>query len=231
MKSLNKHKAGSHFSLLVLALLFVACTANNVTDESSDSVTPSMPEVAVEPAAILLVTAKVRQIGGYDESIRIEVEQEPLEVPLPGLSFYAATPMVVDSLDDRCAVYGEEAWCFQEALQNIISQFSLGTNPEQLNNDEWLTLLVFLTNTTPLTGPDALSADAQSMPDSERAQISEPIVRQLESGGIEVYFYYEAGDIMGFGDASLNILNVTVSEDNVMQLEHREIWNNFDLEE
>ncbi len=145
-------------------------------------------------------------------------------ISLPGLKMYSATPMVVDIPDDRCAIYGEEIWCFQEALQNIIKQFSLGSNPGQLSNDEWLGLIAFFTYTIPINGPEDLENIPSSLLDNERIMITEPQISRSEIGGIEISFYFEVIDYMGHGDLSLNILDAVVTEDNLIFIEHREVW-------
>lgn len=247
MNRISKFRGSPYLLFLVIALLFVACAANDGLGESIVTTTPTVtPEVTMEQATpvptkvensdevnvIPLVEDKVRERGRYSESVSVEVEEETSIVSLPGVSFYVATPMVVDSLDDHCVVLGEEVWCSQEALQKIIEKFSLGTDPEQLSDDEWLALITFFTYTTPLNNPDDLGSDAAKLiPDSEQEKISEPSIRRLESGGIEISFYFTVGDIMGFGDMALNILEFSVAEENVMRLEHHEIWNNFDREE
>jgi len=190
---------------------------------------PTAVEISAEDIAVSLVAAEVREIGRYDESVEVEVDQEPPVVSLPGLAFYSATPMVVDSLGERCVVFEEEAWCFKDALQSIISQYSLGANPDQLSDDEWLDLITFFT-TAPLTSPDDLGRDKDAMPESEREKINPPVINRPESGGIDISFHFKVVDMMGYGYLALHSMEFSVTPDNVMTLENHEIWNNDELE-
>lgn len=214
------------------------------TEESPEVNASPSPEATVEPAtpvptevemsaeeiAVPLVAAEVREIGRYDESVEVEVDQEPPVVSLPGLTFYSATAMVVDTLGERCVVFEEEAWCFKDALQNIVSQYSLGANPDQLSDDEWLDLLVFFT-TTPLTSPEDLGRDAEAMPENEQEKISPPVINRPESGGIDISFHFKVVDMMGYGYLALHRMEFSVTPENVMTLENQEIWNNDEVEE
>lgn len=190
---------------------------------------PTEVEISAEDIAVSLVAAEVREIDRYDESVEIEVDQEPPAVSLPGLSFYSATPMVVDSPGKRCVVFEGEAWCFKDALQNIVSQYSLGTNPDQLSDNEWLDLITFFT-TTPLTSPEDLGRDAEVMPESEQEKISPPVISRPESGGIVISFHFKVVDMMGYGYLALHSMEFSVTPDNVMTLENHELWNNDEVE-
>ncbi len=231
-----------YLSFVILALMFAACTPTIDPDESSANITSPTPEVVIEPAPtneetrdedifISLVEAQVREIEGYDESVEIEVNEETSLVSLPGLRLFAATPMVVDSLDIRCAAHGQQIWCSQGALENIVRQFSLGAHPEQLSDDEWLKLVSYFTYTAPLANVDELGSKAQFIPISDQEKISEPLITRHQSGGLAITFYFVGEDIMGFGDVSLNVLEVLITEDDTFLLENLEIWNNFDREE
>ena len=240
-------------SLLIFMLVLAACTTEKSIDESSDTVTlpstvnsptpnliiqtttsfPSRVDNSSEEVAISLVQAKVRETGGYSESETIEVYPETSVVTLPGLSLYVARVMIPDMPDDRCAVYGEEFWCFEEALRNTINQFGLGSDPGQLNDDEWLALISFFTYTTPLAGPDDLEMIDTYIPVIERAEISAPILNRLESGGIKISFYFESASYMDgpSGPMALNILDMTVTDKNETHFAYHEIWNNYNSEE
>ena len=240
-------------SLLIFLLVLAACTTEKSIDESSDTVTlpatvisptpkvsiqtatpfPSKVDDSSEEVAILLVQAKVRETGGYSESETIEVYPEPSVVTLPGLSLYVARVMIPDIPDDRCAVYDEEVWCFEEALRNIINQFGLGSDPGQLNDDEWLALISFFTYTTPLAGPDDLELIDTYISVTERAEISAPILNRLESGGIKISFYFESVSYMDgpSGPMALNILDMTVTDKNETHFTYHETWNNYNSEE
>jgi hypothetical protein len=237
MKQTNTSAKPFYLSFLVVLFMFVSCTANNSNDEASAALVTPSPDVATEspsPAptsveisdediVMSLVEAKVRQITGYDESVTIEVEPT-LGWLLPGLTLYVATPLVVDELDYRCAVYGEEVWCSEEALPNIVRQFDLGSNPEQLSDQRWLALVAFFT-TTPLDGPDDLRGVMdRNIPDNERAKISPPVINRLKPAGIEITFYFEGGDLDLFF-LSLNVMDVTVTDDNEVTIQHREVWH------
>ena len=238
--------------LLMVMLVLAACTTENSIDESSDTVTlpatvnsptskaiiqteiPSPTEVenSSEEVAISLVQAKVRKTGGYNESETIEVYPETSVVTLPGLRLYVARVMIPDIPDDHCAVYGEEVWCFEEALRNIINQFGLGSDPGQLNDDEWLALISFF-YATPLAGPDDLEMIDKYLPVTERAEISAPILNRLESGGIKISFYFESASYMDgpSGPMALNILDMTVTDKNETHFAYHETWNNYNSEE
>lgn len=237
-------------SLLALAFLFVSCAPQRAAHESpattpspsADATTEPQPAETTEPEvdaasaqagatsaqadAASLVEAWIRERNRYDESVRIEVEEETSVDTLPGLSLYRATPLIPDMLSSRCAVYDETVWCSAEALENIVSRLALGSEPGQLGDEEWLALVAFFTGADPLAGPHDLNRLDDYIPDDERAKISAPVIERLEPGGIEIAFYHEVVDIAAFPAGPLVLMKkeVAITNDNEVTIEDREIW-------
>jgi len=222
--------------LLALAFLFASCMPESGTDEVplttvapspyAIAETPSPPATEVEVDAASLVEAWVRERNRFGESVEIELEEETSMIDLPGLTLYRATPLIPDMLDEHCAVYEETVWCFQEALQNIVSRFGLGSNPGQLSSQEWLALVTFFTGRVPLAGPDDLDRLDGYIPDDERAKISAPSVVPLESGGLQITFFYGEVDVAAYPDGPMALwkMEVIVTGDDAITLADREIW-------
>lgn len=249
-KRMSKSRTLLLLSLLALAFLFVSCAPPRAADESPattpapsvDVTTEPQPTVATEAEAdatfaeagaasaqadaASLVDAWIRERNRYDESVRIEVEEETSVVTLPGLSLYRATPLIPDMLSSRCAVYDQTAWCSREALENIVSRLALGSEPGQLDDEEWLALVAFFTGADPLAGPHDLNRLDKYIPDDERAKISAPVIDRLEPGGIEITFYYEVVDIAAFPVGPLVLLKkeVAITGDNEVTIQDREVW-------
>lgn len=245
MTGTNRPRRVLSLSFLVVVLALISCARESSSDESPSTTAASSPDASAESTeptatsptlregkgdgedvAQSLVEAHVRERGGYDESVTIELEQEPAVVFLPGLSLHEATPLVPDMLGSHCAAYGEEVWCSEEALQNIVREFSLGSNPDQLSDKEWLALVAFFTYTAPLEGPDDLELIDPYIPDGIRATISSPMIDRPASGGLEITFYQEevAYDAYPAGPMALSRVDVVVADDNTMTVQDRDVW-------
>lgn len=205
--------------------------AATTADGSPQPATPSPKierEDAVEDLSMSLVQADLQEREEYGGPFTIKIRREPSVVSLPGLSLYVATPQVPDAEDIHCAVYGEAVWYSEEALHNIVMQFSLGANPAQLSDETWLAMVAFFTYTEPLEGPDDLKLIDSYIPESELAKIESPSVNRLEAGGIELAFYYETVSYMLYpeGPMALWAVKLMVTNDNQITLQHRAEWLN-----
>jgi hypothetical protein len=188
---------------------------------------PTGTEMSEEETAVALITAKLREIEGYDESVTIEVRKESISVPLPDLTFYAAWAMLPDAPAVHCALSGETAWCDNtEALENIVRIYDLGANPEQLGHEEWLALVSFFTYTPPLDSPENLERIAAHIPENEREKIKPPQINLPESGGIEISYYYEFYSYESYpsGPLGLGKLDFKATGDNTVTFQHRDVW-------
>lgn len=221
---------------LTLPFLFVSCTGDGATDEvpvatpapsvvaTTERPSPAATEVEVDAGA--LVADRVRERNRFGESVGVEVEEETSVVDLPGLTLYRAAPLIPDMLDEHCAVYQETVWCFQEALQNIVSRFRLGSDPGQLSDQEWLALVAFFTGRAPLADSDDLDTLDKYIPDAERAKISAPSVAPLESGGVQIAFFYEDFDVAAYpgGPLALWKREIVITDDNALSVDDTEVW-------
>lgn len=234
--------------LWFLALLFLLASCGpqsspevGAQEESPATITAASPVASPEgpspvategesPAQVTassLVEARVRERGGYDQTVEIELREQTSVVTLPGLSLYVATPLVPDEGSAHCAVYGEEAWCSEEALPNIVRRFALGSDPEQLGDDEWLALVAFFSRTEPLAGANDLELIDSTIPDEDRARIEAPVVDRLESGETAITYFYEtvSYDAYPDGPMALRRMDVVIRQDNTMTLEYTDVWS------
>ena len=186
---------------------------------SVNATLPTRTKVSVQSADLLI--EHVRESGGYDDSVEIEIQIE-MEIPsLPGLTLYAVTPMLVDMSADRCAVLEQMVWCHSEGLANLIQHYELGANPDQLSDEEWLTLLSFFYGTTPLQSAEDLVRTAGHMPEEEMAKISPP-----ESGGVSVSYFFEYVDPETYAESlrALARAEFKASDQNTIDFQYEDIW-------
>lgn len=208
-------------------------TSSPLASPESASPVATEGESPAQEAAMSLVETKVREQGGYDKAAEIELREETSLDALPGLGLYAATPLVPDVGSSHCAVYGEEVWCAEEALPNVVRQFGLGSDPEQLSDEEWLALVAFFTQTEPLAGANDLELIDSAIPDDDKAKIKAPVIDRLESGETAITYFYETVSYDAYPDGPMALMKIDVAirQDNTMTLERTEVWSSPGLEE